>query len=201
MNNTPLFSEAIKLKDGVIYNLSYHQSRVNRTLKHFFDSQIDLDFVCESIPSDKKTGLYKVRVVYDKQVRTIEYIPYSIADKKNVKIVFDNNINYDYKSTNRSYINQLLHSSECDDIIIIKNGMVTDSSASNLVFESHTGDLFTPTDCLLRGTKRQYLLDKGFILEKKIYHIEIASFKGIFFINAMIDLEDNIYINTADLNL
>ncbi len=55
-----------------------------------------------------------------------------------------------------------------DDIIITKNGNITDSSFSNLVFESSDGALFTPETYLLEGgTKRKFLLKNGIIREKK----------------------------------
>lgn len=72
--------------------------------------------------------------------------------------------------------------------------MITDASTSNLVFRSFEG-LFTPDSCLLKGTKRQYLIDKKIIDERKITADDIRLYTHIHFINAMIDLEDDICID------
>ena len=86
-----------------------------------------------------------------------------------------------------------------DDIIFIKNGFVTDSLSANLVFENENG-LFTPKTYLLAGTKRALLLEKGIIQEIDISKNDIAFYQKIRFINAMMDLEDGIAMDTVSLN-
>ncbi len=193
-----LFTEAIKLKDGILYNLAYHQRRVDRTLQYFYGTAIDLSVLQHRIPADKQTGLYKCRVVYGDRLLVVECIPYSFRKISNVCIVRDNEIEYGYKFADRSRLNALLERSGCDEMILVKNNRVADSSAANLVFMSDAG-LFTPEHCLLPGTKRQYLLDKGIIRTKDIRLEDITSFNRVFFINALIDLEDNIGVDIHSL--
>lgn len=193
-----LFSEAIKLKDGILYNLKYHQERVDRTLLRFYGTRIDLAILNEMIPENKKTGLYKCRIVYGCQIECVEFIPYSLRSIKKVCIVSADDIEYSCKYTDRCYLNRLLETSGGDDIIIVKNNLVTDSFAANLVFESQSG-LYTPNSYLLQGTKRQYLLDKEIIKEKEIYMEDITKYSRVFFINALIDLEDNVFVDIASL--
>lgn len=195
-----LFSEAIKLEDGIFHNFKYHQMRVNHTLAQFYRTHIDLTQLKEMIREEHKHGLYKCRIVYGKQIESVEFIPYQFRQIKSVAIVKDNQINYDYKYTNRHRLNQLLQQSGCDDIIIIKNNMVTDSSSANLVFHSASG-LYTPSTCLLRGTQRQLLLDKGIIQEQMIRVEDIQHYSRISFINAIIDLKDNLSIDVNQLSL
>ena len=76
--------------------------------------------------------------------------------------------------------------------------MVTDSSSANLVFRSANG-LYTPKDFLLPGTKRKYLLDCGKITEASIGINDIGSFDSVHFVNAMMDLEDNVKVETSSL--
>ncbi|HET6559925.1 MAG TPA: aminotransferase class IV, partial [Prolixibacteraceae bacterium] len=78
---------------------------------------------------------------------------------------------------------------ECDDIIIIKNGYVTDSFTANLLFFDG-GRWFTPTTPLLKGTKRQWLLEKGFIVEKEIREENIPAYSKVGLVNAMIEMEE-----------
>lgn len=192
------FSEAIKLKDGKFYNLEYHQKRASRTVDTFYKKQIDLYAIENLIPNHAQEGMFKCRVVYSDKIENVEFIPYSFKAIKKVGIIADNSIEYLHKYVDRDNLNKLLKVSGCDDIIIIKNGFVTDSSSANLVFECTEG-LFTSSSNLLPGTKRQLLLDRGIIQEKTITVENIKHFEKVYFINAMIDLEDDISIDTDSL--
>ena len=114
---------------------------------------------------------------------------------KYLKIVKDNNIDYFYKYFDRSNINKLLYSKDkffahkYFDIIIIKNNKITDFSYGNLCFFD-SSKWITPKSPLLKGTKRQYLLDNNFIIEKDMNILDIKNFERISLINAMIDLGD-----------
>ncbi len=195
-----MFSEAIKLKDGIFYNLEYHQARLNRTQEKFYSPKIDLSLLCSLIPDYPQKGLFKCRLAYHDEIEKIEFIPYTFKIVDKVGVVIDNEIDYEYKYTNRDRLNYLLENSGCDDIIIIKNGYITDSFSSNLIFKSDEG-WFTPDTFLLSGTKRQLLLDKGIIKERKISLEDVKQYQQIYFINAMVDIEDNISIDVQNLNL
>jgi 4-amino-4-deoxychorismate lyase len=54
-------------------------------------------------------------------------------------------------------MNCISNAEGCDDIIIVRNGFVTDASYANLIFRK--GDeWFTPATFLLAGTMRAFLL-------------------------------------------
>lgn len=188
---TPTFSEVIKVKDGLFYNLTYHQARMNSTASHYFGKTLELNLTPDMIPLDSRSGLVKCRVVYSDEILSLEFIPYSFRLVTSVEIVHDDTIEYSYKSTDRRCLNNLLRSSGCDEIIIVKNGFVTDSSSANLVFEDPSG-LFTPASYLLPGTKRKYLLDNGIISERNVKLHDLKKVTKVYLINAMIDLEDNV---------
>lgn len=193
-----LFSEAIKLKDGVLYNIDYHQQRIDATQDAFGRKRINLSEIFTGIPTAICQGLFKCRLVYGDGLESIEFLPYSYPQVSRVAIVHDDNISYNFKSTDRSRLSELRKNATTDEIIIIKNGFVTDGFATNLVFESEKG-LFTPSSYLLRGTKRQFLIEANKIKEREIREEDITSYQRIYFINAMIDLADNISIETNDL--
>ena len=101
-----------------------------------------------------------------------------------------NGVNYKFKHDDRSPLLKLLRLKEtCDEILIVKDDFITDTSFSNVVFEKN-GAFFTPRSYLLNGTKRQYLLEKNRITEKEIRVNEIHSYDRIFLINAMLDVAD-----------
>ncbi|MDL2319890.1 aminotransferase class IV [Alistipes sp. OttesenSCG-928-B03] len=195
------FSEAIKLKDGVFYNLPYHQARMDLTLAQCGGVRIDLASALANIADDVDKGLFKCRLIYGMEgVESVEFIPYSLRLVTTVGLVTADDIEYGFKYTDRTRLNELLAQSGCDDMIIVKNGLVTDAFAANLVFESCDG-LFTPDTYLLPGTKRQHLLDMGIIRLKHIVPEDIKAYDCIRFINAMVDLEDNICINPCRIEI
>lgn len=195
----PTFSEAIKLLDATFYNLDYHQERIDRTQDALGRNRIDLKEHLQSIPDSALKGLFKCRVVYSDRIESVEYIPYSLPRINKVAIVIDDDISYDFKSTDRSRLDQLRNEANSDEIIIVKNGLITDGFATNLVFEAEDGTLYTPNSYLLSGTKRQSLLEAGQIKEREITIEDIESYTRIHFINAMIDLEDNVSIRIDDI--
>lgn len=195
-----LFSEVLKLQDGELYNLPYHQERVNNTTHRFYGTDIDLSGLERIVPEDAKKGLYKFRLLYGERIESFECIPYSVKAKKRVGIVFDDKIEYGYKYADRGALNRLLKQPGYEDVIIIRNGCVTDSLFCNLVFESAEG-LFTPQTYLLPGTKRKYLLDREIIRERFIRFEDICRYDRLHFISAMIELEDGVAIPVASLLL
>ena len=146
------FVETIKIKDGKVVNLSCHQVRMERTINHFFPDLAQRAMPClkELIKPRKDMDFVKARVVYGMQgVELIEYIPYSIRNIKSLQILYNDSIEYEYKSTDRSALNKLVaDKGACDEIIIVKNGYITDTSFTNLaIFDS--GEWITPKRPLL----------------------------------------------------
>lgn len=183
--------ESLKLKDGVLYNLEYHQERLNYSLNELFPHSNAIDLAGEIIiPEECHKGIFKVRVSYGPTVDKVEIEPYAFRMIQNLKVVHHNSIDYHLKYSERRILQELFtERGEDDDIIIIKNGSVTDSFAANLLFfDGKTW--FTSTTPLLKGTKRQLLLDKGLILEKEIREQDIPDYRQVGLVNAMIDMEE-----------
>lgn len=183
--------ESLKLKDGVLYNLEYHQERLNYSLNELFPHSNAIDLAREIvIPEECHKGIFKVRVSYGPTVDKVEIEPYAFRMIQNLKVVHHNSIDYHLKYSERRILQELFtERGEDDDIIIIKNGSVTDSFAANLLFfDGKTW--FTSTTPLLKGTKRQLLLDKGLILEKEIREQDIPDYRQVGLVNAMIDMEE-----------
>jgi len=183
--------ESLKLKDGIIQNLEYPQSRMNRSMDELFPDAARINLrTAISIPENCVSGVFKVRVLYGSLVEKIEIEPYTYRTIQSLKVVYHESIDYHLKYTDRQILQELFaRRGDCDDIIIIKNGMVTDSFAANLLFYAD-GKWYTPTTPLLKGTKRQLLLDQGIIFEKEMREADISGFQKVGLINAMIDFEE-----------
>jgi 4-amino-4-deoxychorismate lyase len=101
--------------------------------------------------------------------------------------VESNEISYDHKYEDRSKINELLNLRDSqDDILIVKNGFITDTSFANVVFQKNN-EWFTTDSPLLRGTMRQLLLDSGVISLTSIRKNDIADFENFKLINSMLE--------------
>lgn len=184
------FFETIKVKDGKMPLLDYHSARMNYTRSKNFSSNDFIDLNSEIIiPTENKLGLYKCKVIYNQEIVSINFEPYEISDHKEVKIIENNEINYPFKSTDRSQFTEIMNENkEFSDVIILKNNEVTDAIYSNVVLFKNN-QWFTPKTFLLRGTKRQFLIDQGLLMEKTIKKNDIRNFEKIAFINAMRDFE------------
>ena len=193
-----LFIEVIKVENGVFVNPQPHIERIFCTTLHFFSTPLSIELNNNIIPAHLRTvDIVKCRVVYGSEIVSIDFEPYKMRTINSLSLADHNTIDYTYKYHNRDAINKLraMHS-ESDDILIIKNAQITDTSFSNVVFKDHAGNLYTPKSTLLAGTKRRQLLNAGIIHEKEIKVSDIKSYVGVYLINAMIDIEDDIFVGT-----
>jgi len=184
--------ETIKYHKGILHNISYHNDRYNRSRKLIFNIDESADIRNFLKPRNNFIfGISKIRVVYGKFVEKIEIMPYVMKRIKSLKIIENNEIEYKFKFEDRNVFDKLLEKREkCDDILIVNNGKVTDTSFCNVVF-SDGKKFYTPSQPLLKGTKREQLLFDKIIQAEDISLKDLKLFKKAFLINAMIDIEDN----------
>ncbi len=194
-----LFIESIKYLQGKLYNLGQHQIRVDKARKNLLNLTDQLSLENEiKIPPYLTNDLYKCRIVYSDRIHKVEFTPYLRKSIGSLKMVEDNQIEYSYKFEDRTRFASLLSNCNAEEIIIIKNGRVTDSSYSNLVFFDGT-KYFTPSTPLLEGTKRGLLLNSGEVVETEIKIEEVKKFKLIYLINAMMDIDPKFAISTDNI--
>ncbi len=185
------FIETVRIENRRLCNIDIHSRRMNRTRRMFFDSSESLDLKkLIEIPDKYPDGKIKCRIMYSDRIENIEFLPYSLKKAEKVRLVSCNSIDYSYKSTNRKEIEELFSmKGDCDDILIVKNNLITDLSFANAVFYDGN-NFYTPSEPLLEGTMREKLLLKRKITEIKITPSDLSSFETLFPINAMIDLGD-----------
>lgn len=185
-----LLIESIKLLDGTFYNLSHHEQRMNRSLKSLcgVHDHVDLEVLLSKVDTPAQ-GLFKCRIVYDDTSREIEFHPYQYKKIQSLRVVEHDRINYEFKYTDRKLINRLYElRKDCDDILIVRRGFVTDSSYSNIVFRKNN-HWVTPWSALLKGTQRQKLLEQNIIQEDDIRVEDIQTFQSFKLINAMFEFD------------
>ncbi len=189
------YIETIRIQDGELKNLPYHQARFEWTRR----SELGLDLhpdLYQMIRSHKGSthGLVKCRIRYGTEIEGIEFEPYTRRVLNSLKVVEADHISYGYKYSDRTALDKLYtQRGTCDDILIIKNGCVTDSYLANMVFWNGEG-WFTPDVPLLPGTMRALLLDLEKIETARITLQDLGLYQKIKLINAMNNLEEGVEI-------
>lgn len=193
------FVETIRIENGVPNLFEEHLARLQRTARHYFGASLDISAHELLPPPEMKENVLKCRVLYSDKIESIEFEPYQKRNIRSLRVVHDNDIDYAYKSTDRERLNRLFaQRGDADEIIIVKNGLVTDTSFSNLLFENKDG-LFTPDSFLLNGVQRQSLLQSGLAHELTISAEDIPRFTKIHLINAML-LPGDVVVNVHDIS-
>jgi len=187
-----LLFESIRLEDGVLCNLEFHNERMMRSVYKVFGKKSDIDLrSIISIPSFARSGLFKCRIEYDTIIGEPEFIPYSIRTIRSLKIITSDYIDYSFKFTDRTALNDLyLLKEDCDDILIVKNGRITDSSFANIIFQRSDKKWVTPSKPLLRGTRISSLVAAGIVSEVNIYLPEMRNYIAARLVNAMMGMDD-----------
>lgn len=185
------FIESICIIDRNIRNPELHRDRMNCSRYKFLgmEEKIDPEEIIHAhdIPS---TGKYKCRIVYGTEVESIEFIPYRVRNINSIRLVENNFLNYRYKFLNRDAFELLKDSVAEDEILIVKNGQITDTSYSNVIFFDGK-KWVTPSTCLLNGIMRQRLLNSGEISEENISFRDMDRFTSFKLINAMMNPEES----------
>ncbi|KAF0235609.1 MAG: hypothetical protein FD181_3394 [Prolixibacteraceae bacterium] len=193
--------ETIKCSDGKLFNMEFHQARFEKACMEYFGILAATSLIENiEIPDFAQKGVFRCRVTYTSQIEKIEFIPHQYREIRSLKLVEDNNIDYHFKYADRERLQQLFDNrGDCDDIIIVKNGCVTDSFAANLVF--FDGEKWcTPDTPLLAGTQRKKLLTEGKIFERKITSSDISKYEKVGLINALNDFEEMPVSDISNIN-
>lgn len=191
------FIETIRVDNKTFLQLQWHEDRMNRTRRVFFGDVPDIDLTqVLQCPESMNSSIYKCRIVYGSSIESIEFEPYMIKKIRSLQLIVDDDIDYAFKYENRLRFHHHLSQAVADEIIIVRDGRITDTSFSNLVFWDGNKWL-TPTTYLLNGTQRQYLLQQGDIVETEIKPSDLKQFRAVKLINAMLDLNTSPLIDIS----
>lgn len=196
-NKNPILIETFCLLNGKFMHKPYHNRRFNQSREELFGikQHFDLDNVLD-IPDEKKKGLFLCRITYAKEILKIEFEPYTPRVIRTLKLVPFHELDYSYKFADRSGLASLFNQREsADDIIIVKNGLLTDTSIANIALLKK-GLWYTPHKPLLAGTTRARLLSENILEEAAIRTEDIFDYEKIRIMNAMVDFSLPINIDT-----
>ncbi len=179
-----LLIETISCIDGKLQNLFWHTARVNKSRLVLFNTTNKLSLEKTPLPDFVKKGDWKCRILYDQKINGVSFEPYMAKEISTLKLI-ESDVEYGHKYEDRSALDELYQQREsADEIIIIKHGLVTDTSIANvLLFDGQ--NWITPDSPLLEGTMRAELLSKKIVAPKKVKVADLLTYKKIMLINAM----------------
>ena len=193
------FFETIRYVNGVLENVSYHQARINRTVSALGgETSIQLDKT-QLVHDFEKDIVYKIKCLYN--LEGAYHIEKAVYHKKTIQTVSIHQAaqeEYQYKYTNRNWLNDALKNAGTDEMIIVQNNMIKDGNYANLVFFNGS-EWHTPLHPLLLGTHRARLIDENKIIEKDITLSDLANYTILKYINAMMLREESPEIEIGHL--
>lgn len=179
------YIETISLLDGSFERLDFHQERFERTRRELLGLSRHPLLVRVLAERELPEGHCKCRILYREEVEKIEFAPHRAPLIASLKLVLDDQVEYPFKAEDRSRLSELYAMREdCDDILIIRRGLVTDSYFANVIFR-RGNSWFTPDNPLLAGTMRASLLQQGLIKERAIRVEDVPDYEAVSLINAL----------------
>lgn len=178
---SPIYIESIRVEGGRIHHLDYHQQRVDRV------ASLSLHEVCASLVLPPE-GCYKLRLTYSPSaVLDVSLTPYVPRRVTTLRLVVDDTIEYATKRADRSALNRL-HDlrGDCDDVLIVRNGFLTDTSYCNLLLGDGS-EWVTPDTPLLPGTCRARLIAEGLVRPLSLRPADLSRYPYFLLVNALLD--------------
>ena len=194
--------ESIKVVDGRLVNLEWHQRRVDYSIAKLYGNAMPPDLHnCLKVPAEFTRGVVKCRVSYGPQLGEITFSNYVKKRISSLQLVDSAPFDYGLKYQDRSNLDRLYQlRGNCDDVLLSIDGFITDTSYSNVALFDGT-QWYTPEQPLLAGTQRALLLDAGKIHARQIHMGELDDFEKLVLINAMLEFDEEQYVSMANIKL
>ncbi len=182
------FLETICIRDGMPQHLDWHQQRIKNTMQHFFP---DIQHGWELIdlvrpPLRFLQGTVRCRVLYDQAELTVHYFEYTPHTIHRLQLIeIPDGYDYRYKYADRVVLENLYaRREEADDILMTRDGWITDTSIANIAFKKN-GRWYTPSIPLLAGTTWKRLITSGVLIPTPIHKSQLGLFESFKLFNAM----------------
>ena len=187
-----MFLETICIKNGVAVSLEDHAERMRQTADRFGFTAPGLPCIESLLSGSLRDKKVKCSIGYRETIRTVGIVAYTPKVIRSLVLVEAEELDYSFKYSDRVQLEVLnKQRGERDEVLIVQNGCITDTTYSNVVFRKN-GEFFTPHTYLLNGTKRQRLLRESIIKEAAITVDNLHEFEHVYLINAMLDIEDGV---------
>jgi len=206
----PILLETMRLEDGELQRREFHQRRLERSSLDCFGEppHWSLEQAIAGLPDRKRPGRWKLRLSYTSRAWKLEALSYEIRRPRRLYAVEAGALDYRHKFLDRSGIGRLR--SECAhrhrldpadsswDLLLVHEGQILEGSYAALVCRLD-GTLRTPEKPLLSSTRIAAYLEERRVLPAPLTLEELLRADGIWLVNAMIDLEDEVRIASQDI--
>lgn len=182
--------ESIRLENGHLPLLDYHQARVDRSRALLgWRQPLLLQAVLREQPLPQQ-GLYKLRVTYGREQVQVDCQPYVRRPLRSLRLLPAEGLDYALKWADRRALEHCFSlRGACDDVLLLQAGRLTDTSYANVaLFDGQ--QWWTPKQPLLQGVRRAFLLDSGLLQPAELRVEDLAAFRCLRVFNAMIDLAE-----------
>lgn len=175
--------ETIRCESGEAHHLPYHQQRMKRSLQTLgYRTYYDLN----ALISPPDNALYRCRFLYDQNGYEIEYHPYTPKKISSLRLIHADDLEYPLKFADRDALTALHENrGECDDVLIVKNGLITDTTIANIALYLD-GKWLTPATPILEGTTRARLIEQGLLMRAYLTSSDCTKATKVAIMNAMV---------------
>lgn len=200
MLKPPLLLETIRLENGTMPYLSFHQTRVSASQAVHYGDAPGIDLAREIFISEiYRKGIYKLRILYRELIEQVEIEAYTIRPVSALQLCEIQQLDYAHKYADRQALQaHFMERTYGDDVLLIRDGLLTDTSYANVALYDGNRWL-TPASPLLAGTARARYLEAGLLHPADISYQELGRFEKIKLINAMMSWEEGPTVSTEQL--
>lgn len=178
--------ETICISGTKARNLAFH---INRMKRSALELKFNVLSVLDAALRDSKisgNGVLKAKLVYTQtgELVSCEISGYAPRQIQSIRLI-ESDISYHKKWLDRSEIDSLFAMRKsCDEVLVVKDGLVQDTSIANIaVLVDNTW--LTPKTPLLQGTCRARLLGSMLLKEADISVSSLLGASGFALLNAM----------------
>jgi 4-amino-4-deoxychorismate lyase len=189
------FLETIRINAGVPQHLEWHQRRVDDTFRVFYPGIPPLSLTGVIADTGMDAGEQRCRIVYDDSTHEITVTPLQPRSIRSLRLTdLPPDYDYRYKYADRRFL-ELAFSrrGEADDVLLLRDGWVTDTSVANVAFLSH-GRWYTPAIPLLAGTTWKRLVSAGVIVPRPIHAEDLRRYEACVLFNALRNWDERLAI-------
>lgn len=187
----PLF-ETLCIRHGSVQHLEEHQNRFTKSYRTHYGTTplyglLDGLLLPQGLDPQKK---YKLKISYGAAGSDFEITPYEKELPKTLKLVNADHLEYACKWTDRGELDALYaQRGEAMDVLIVKNGLLTDSTYANILLTDGQ-QIVTPAQPLLKGCCRARLLARGHVSLDNVTIEDLTKYHHFQLINAMNEFDD-----------
>lgn len=187
------FLETILIFQNEIPLLPYHKKRMEKCLLYHYQKlpywfgNIENELLKHSTEKNVK---YKLKILYDMEAYKITCSEYQQKKFNAIQLVKNDTVSYAWKYRNRLVLEKIEKDVNDQCIaLIVKNGLITDTTFSNIALWNGK-EWHTPIQPLLKGTRRQFLIDNHIVIKKEITENDFKHYNKLSIINAMNDINE-----------